>query len=157
MEETFMRVRVIAPALVLAWSCAVGVAVMAQTQKVTTPEQLDKVMKAVQQANQPVGKAIASGAYADARKGLAAVKENVAASRTFWVEHKKDDAVKLNEESVGKIEALEKLLSAPTVDGAAAAAAMKEVGGSCRACHQKYRATDAENNYILKPGWQEAK
>jgi cytochrome c556 len=152
-----MRVRVIAPALVLAWSCAVGVAVMAQTQKVTTPEQLDKVMKAVQQANQPVGKAIASGAYADARKGLAAVKENVAASRTFWVEHKKDDAVKLNEESVGKIEALEKLLSAPTVDGAAAAAAMKEVGGSCRACHQKYRATDAENNYILKPGWQEAK
>ena len=152
-----MRVRVIAPALVLAWSCAVGVAVMAQTQKVTTPEQLDKVMKAVQQANQPVGKAIASGAYADARKGLATVKENVAASRTFWVEHKKDDAVKLNEESVGKIEALEKLLSAPTVDGAAAAAAMKEVGGSCRACHQKYRATDAENNYILKPGWQEAK
>jgi cytochrome c556 len=152
-----MRVRVIAPALVLAWSCAVGVAVMAQTQKVTTPEQLDKIMKTVQQANQPVGKAIGSGAFADAKKGLATVKENVIASKTFWVEHKKDDAVKMNEESVAKIEALEKLLSAPTVDGAAAQAAMKEVGGSCRACHQKYRATDAENNYILKPGWQDAK
>ena len=152
-----MRVRVIASAFVLAWSCAVGVAVMAQTQKITTPEQLDKVMKAVQQANQPVGKAIASGAFDDARKGLATVKENIVASRSFWIEHKKDDAVKMNEESVGKIEALEKLLSATPVDGAAAAAAMKEVGGSCRACHQKYRATDAENNYILKPGWQEAK
>ena len=155
-----MRVRVFAPALVVAWSCAVGVAVItvgAQGQKVTTPEQLDKVMKAVQQANQPVGKAIASGAYADAKKGLATVKENVILSRTFWIEHKRDDAVKLNEESVAKIEALEKLLSAEPVDQAAAQAAMKEVGGSCRACHQKYRATDAENNYILKPGSLEAK
>jgi hypothetical protein len=147
-----MRVRVFAPALVVAWSCAVGVAVLAQGQKITTPEQLDKVMKAVQQANQPVGKAIASAAYADALKGLATVKENVILSRTFWIEHKKDDAVKLNEEAVAKIEALEKLLSAEKVDQAAAQAAQKEVGGSCRACHQKYRATDAENNYILKPG-----
>jgi hypothetical protein len=150
-----MRVRFFAPALVLAWSCAVGVAVMtvgAQGQKVTTPEQLDKVMKAVQEANRPVAKAIASGAYADARKGLATVKENVVTSRSFWIEHKKDDAVKLNEEAVAKIEALEKLLAAEPVDQAAAQAAMKEVGGSCRACHQKYRATDAENNYILKPG-----
>jgi cytochrome c556 len=152
-----MRVRVFATALVVAWSCAVGVAVLAQGPKVTTPEQLDKVMKAVQQANQPVNKAIASGGYADAKKGLATVKENVIASRTFWVEHKKDDAVKMNEESVAKIEALEKILSAEPVDAAAAAAAAKEVGGSCRACHQKYRATDAENNYIIKPGSLEAK
>jgi cytochrome c556 len=141
-----------AAALVVAWSCAVGVAVLAQGQKVTTPEQLDKVMKAVQEANRPVAKAIVSGAYADAKKGLATVKENVIVSRSFWIEHKKDDAVKLNEEAVAKIEALEKLLSAEPVDQAAAQAAMKEVGASCRACHQKYRATDAENNYILKPG-----
>jgi cytochrome c556 len=147
-----MRVRVFAPALIVAWSCAVGVAVLAQGQKITTPEQLDKVMKAVQEANRPVAKAITSGAYADAKKGLATVKENVIASRSFWIEHKKDDAVKLNEESVAKIEALEKLLAAEPVDQAAAQAAMKEVGASCRACHQKYRATDAENNYILKPG-----
>jgi cytochrome c556 len=152
-----MRVRVFAPALIVAWSCAVGVAVLAQGQKITTPEQLDKVMKAVQEANRPVAKAITSGAYADAKKGLATVKENVIASRSFWIEHKKDDAVKMNEETVAKIEALEKLLSADPVDQAASAAAMKEVGGSCRACHQKYRATDAENNYILRPGALEAK
>jgi hypothetical protein len=35
---------------------------------------------------------------------------------------------------------------------AAAAAAMKEVGGACRSCHGVYRARDAENNYIIKPG-----
>jgi hypothetical protein len=127
---------------------------IAQT-KVTTPEQLDKVMKQVQQANQPVSKAIQSGAYADARKGLAAVKEAVLLSQSFWIEHKKDDAVTLNKESIAKIEALEKVIATDTADATAAITALKEMGASCRACHQKYRATDAENNFILKPGWNE--
>lgn len=145
-----MRVRVYASALLLAWSCAV--IATAQAPKVTTPEQLDRVMKQVQQANQPIGKMIASGSFADAKKALASVKESVAASQSFWVEHKKDDAVKLNKENIAKIEAVEKILSAEPVDGAAAAVALKEVGASCRTCHQQFRATDADNNFILKPG-----
>jgi len=148
-----MRVRVYASALLLVLS---GAIMMAQN-KVTTPEQLDKVMKQVQQANQPVSKAIQSGAYADARKGLATVKEAVLLSQSFWIEHKRDDAVTLNKESIAKIEALEKVIATDTVDSAAAITALKEMGASCRACHQKYRATDAENNFILKPGWNEAK
>jgi cytochrome c556 len=150
-----MRARVYASALLLTWS---GAIILAQTpQKITTPEQLDKVMKAVQQANQPVGKAMASGAYADVRKGLAAVKENVLLSQSFWIEHKKDDAVQLNKETLAKIEAVEKLIATDTVDAAAATTALKEVGASCRACHMKYRATDADNNFILKPGTLEGK
>ena len=148
-----MRVRVCASALLLVLS---GAIMMAQN-KVTTPEELDKVMKQVQQANQPVSKAIQSGAYADARKGLAAVKEAVLLSQSFWIEHKRDDAVTLNKESIAKIEALEKVIATDTVDSAAAITALKEMGASCRACHQKYRATDAENNFILKPGALEAK
>ncbi len=144
-----MRVRVYASALVLAWS---GALLVAQTQKVTTPEQLDKVMKEVQKAQQATGKAIASGAYADARKTIVTVRENVLLSQSFWIEHKKDDAVKFNKDTLGKIDALEKLIASDTVDAAAATTALKEVGGSCRACHQQYRATDGENNYILKPG-----
>jgi cytochrome c556 len=144
-----MRVRVYASALVLAWS---GAVLVAQAQKVTTPEQLDKVMKQVQPAMQATNKALASGAYADVRKNLATVKENVLISQSFWIEHKKDDAVKMNKETIAKIEAVEKLVASDTVDAAAATTALKEVGASCRACHQQYRATDAENNYILKPG-----
>lgn len=144
-----MRVRVYVSALLLAWS---GALIAAQTQKVTTPEQLDKVMKQVQQSNQGIGKALASGAYADVRKGLAAVKENVLLSQSFWVEHKKDDAVKMNKDTLEKIEAVEKLVASDTVDVPAATTALKEVGASCRACHKQYRATDAENNFILKPG-----
>ena len=148
-----MRVRVYASALLMVWS---GAIMMAQT-KVTTPEQLDKVMKQLQQANQPVGKAMASGQYADVRKGLAAVKEAVLLSQSFWIEHKKDDAVTMNKETIAKIEAVEKLVATDTVDAAAATTALKEMGASCRACHQKYRATDAENNFILRPGALEAK
>ena len=47
---------------------------------------------------------------------------------------------------------LEKTLSAQPFDISAATAKFKETGGSCRACHQQYRAEDADNNYILKPG-----
>ncbi len=144
-----MRVRMYAAALLLAWSGALAIA---QTQKVTTPEELDKVMKQIQQANQPVGKAVKSGAYADVRKALAAVKENVLLSQSFWIEHKRDDAVKMNKDTLAKIEAFEKVVAADPVDPAAAQAALMEYGASCRACHKQYRATDAENDFILKPG-----
>lgn len=142
-----MRLGVYGAAMVIAWSSAVVIA-----QKVTTPEELDKVMKKVQQSMGPTSKAISSGAYADAKTTLAVVKQGVVDSQAFWVEHKKDDAVKLNKESIAKIEALEKALSAPTVDAAAATTALKEVGASCRACHTGYRVQDADDNWILKPG-----
>jgi cytochrome c556 len=142
-----MRVRVYAAAMLLAWS---GAVIVAQGQKVTTPEQLDKVMKQVQMP--AIQKALKSQAYGDARKALATAKENVLLSQSFWVEHKKDDAVKMNKETIAKIETLEKLIATDTVDAPAVEAALKEVGASCRTCHQQYRATDAENNFILKPG-----
>jgi cytochrome c556 len=143
-----MRLRVCAAALLLTWS---GAVMMAQ-QKVTTPEQLDKVMKQLQQSNQPLGKALASGQWADVRKGIAGVKEAVLLSQSFWIEHKKDDAVSMNKDTLAKIDAFEKIIATDTPDPAAAATAFKEVGASCRACHKQYRATDAENNFILKPG-----
>ena len=144
-----MRVRVYASALLLAWS---GAMIGAQDQKVTTPEQLDKVMKQVQPAMQAMQKAFKSQAYADVRKNLLTAKDAVFLSQSFWVEHKKDDAVKLNKDVLAKMEALEKIVATDTVDVPAAEAALKEVGAACRACHQQYRATDADNNFILKPG-----
>jgi cytochrome c556 len=144
-----MRVPVYASALALAWS---GAVLMAQAQKITTPEQLDKVMKQVQPAMQATSKALASGAYADVRKNLATGKENDFLSQSFWIEHKKDDAVKMNKDTLAKIEAVEKIVATDTVDAAAAATALKEVGAACRACHKQYRETNAENDFILKPG-----
>jgi cytochrome c556 len=138
---------VFAAALVVTWAGS-----MALAQKVTTPEELDKMMKNVQTANQAAGKAIKSGAYADAAKQLATVKKAVDDSREFWIQHKKEDAIKFNKETVAKIEAAEKVLTAPSPDATAAMEAMKLVGAACRSCHEVYRVRDADNNWVLKPG-----
>jgi cytochrome c556 len=144
-----MRVRVYAGALLIAWSGALAVA---QTQKVTTPEQFDKAMKPAGPALRGVGQALKAGNFADMKKELGTLKTAVLDTQTFWVHHKKDDAIKMNKEAVAKIEALEQALSAPAVDAGAAAAAMKEVGGACSACHKQYREQDAEGNYKMKAG-----
>ncbi len=127
-----------------------GAALVAQNP-VTTAEDLDKVMKKASAFRQ-VDKAVQSNNAADAKAQLAVVKAAVAESQSFWVTHKKDDAVKMNKESLAKRDALEKVLSAGTLDVAAATAAFKEAGGACRACHQQYRVEDEKNQYHLKPG-----
>jgi cytochrome c556 len=149
-----MHVRVYAGAILIAWS---GAIVMAQTQKVTTPEQLDKVMKSAGTASRNISKMTQSAAYAEAKKELVTLRQAVLDSQSFWIEHKKDDAVKLNKDALEKIDAFDKMLSAPTVDGPASIAAMKEMGQACGACHKQYRAQDADNNYILKPGVLDSK
>jgi cytochrome c556 len=150
-----MRVRVYVGAMLIAWSGAValsGTHALAQGQKVTTPEQLDKVMKQAGPTMRNMQGAMKASSWADMKKELATQRTAIADSQSFWIEHKKDDAVKLNKESLAKIDALDKILSAEPVDAAVVAGALKEVGGSCSACHKQFRAQDAENNYILKPG-----
>ena len=128
-----------------------GAAVLVAQNAVTTAEELDKIMKKASAFRQ-VDKAVQSNNAADAKAQLAVVKAAVAESQSFWVTHKKDDAVKMNKESLAKLDALEQVLSAGTLDVAAATAAFKEAGGACRACHQQYRVEDEKNQYHLKPG-----
>jgi len=139
--------RFVMSAAAVAIACA-GVVI---AQKVSTTDDLDKVMKRAGAFRQ-VDKAIQSNNAGDAKAQLAIVRQAVLDSQSFWIEHKKEDAVKLNKESIAKLDELEKTLSAQPFDIAAATAKFKETGGSCRACHQQYRAEDENNNYILKPG-----
>jgi cytochrome c556 len=121
-------------------------------QKVTTPEELDKAMKKVQPAMQAAQKALKSEAYADVKPQLATIRQVMVDSREFWVLHKKDDALKANQDVMTKLDAVDKLLSATPVDPAAVVAGMKEMGAACLSCHKVYRERDSENNYVLKPG-----
>lgn len=123
----------------------------AAAQKAATAEDLDKVMKKAGAFRQ-VDKAIQANNAADARAQLKIVRQAVEDSQFFWVTHKKDDAVKLNKESLAKLDALDQALAGGAFDAAAATAAFKEAGAGCRACHTQYRGQDADNNYILKPG-----
>ena len=146
-QEAILGFRLSAAVLLVAWSGSMLVA-----QKVTTPEELDKAMKKVQPAMRATQKALKSEAYADARTQLGIVKQVMDDSREFWVVHKKDDALKSNQDVVEKIDAVDTLLSATPVDSAAVAGAMKQLGGACLSCHKAYRVRDADNNYVLKPG-----
>jgi cytochrome c556 len=145
--EANLHFRSLLAALLVAWAGSMVIA-----QKISTPEELDKAMKKVQTANQAAGKAVKSGAYAEAVKQFAIVKQGIDDSREFWILHKKEDAIQANKDVIAKIEAAEKLLSGPTPDAVAAMAAVREVGGACRQCHEKYRVRDADNDWVLKPG-----
>ena len=130
---------------------ALGSALTLAQTGVTTAEDLDKVMKKASSFRQ-VDKAIQSNNAADARKQLQIVENAVKDSQSFGITHKKDDAVKMNRESLAKLDELAKVLSADNLDTAAATAAFKAAGGACRSCHQQYRIEDDKNEYHLKPG-----
>jgi multidrug resistance efflux pump len=127
-----------------------GAIVMAQ--KVSTPEELDKAMKAVLQNNMAANKAIQSGAFADAKAAVANLKQALMSAETFWVLKKKDDAVGFSKAAIGKVEAVEKALAAAAPDAAAVTAAFREVGPTCMGCHREYRDRDASGNYVIRPG-----
>jgi cytochrome c556 len=89
---------------------------------------------------------------ADAKKELTALKTAVTDTQSFWVLHKKDDAVKMNKDALAKIEAVEKIVAGDSIaDPAAAVAAAKEIGGACLACHKQYREQDGDG-YKIKAG-----
>ena len=135
--------------LMVAWLGAVGVA---QT-KIVTVEEYAKVMKSNAQANGASNKAIGSGAYAYAKTQLATLRQNFMALQGFWTEKKRDDAVGILKDGVTRIDALDKMLSAPTVDQMAAQAAAKELGGNtCAACHKLYREGDNQTGFKFKAG-----
>ena len=129
-----------------------GAVVIAQS-KITTVEEYAKVMKSNAQANGASNKAIGSGAYADARTQLATLRQNFVVLQGFWTEKKRDDAVGILKDGVSRIDALDKMLSAPTVDQMAAQAAAKEFGGNtCAACHKLYREGDNQTGFRFRPG-----
>jgi len=129
-----------------------GVVVGAQA-KLTTAEEYAAAMKANAQAIGGMNKAIGSGAFADARMQVATLRQNYMALQGFWVDKKKDDAVAIVKDGLTRLDGLDKLLGAATVDQMAAQAAAKEFGGNtCGACHKLYRDGDAQSGFRFKPG-----
>jgi hypothetical protein len=121
--------------------------------KVTTAEEYVTLMKSNAQANGASNKAIGSGAFADARTQIATLRQNYIALQGFWVEKKRDDAIGIVKDGLTRLDALDKLLAAPTVDQMAAQAAAKEfAGATCAACHKLYREGDAQTGFRFRPG-----
>ena len=118
-------------------------------QKVTTVEEYAKLMKANAQANGAMNKAIGSGSYADARMQVATLRTNYMALQGFWADKKQIDALMI----VTRLDALDKMLGAATVDQMAAQAAAKEFGGmTCGGCHKAFREGDQQSGFKFKAG-----
>ena len=127
---------------------AAGVA----AQQVQAPADLDATMKRVGPASQAVAKAVASGAFADARTQLQTERQGILEAEAFFKARNSADGTKFSANVLAQIDALDKLLQAPTVDQMAAQAAAKQVQGACMQCHMQFRVRDEMMNWILKPG-----
>ena len=139
----------------LVWvpSLVVVLGVVIGAQAAMSLEDYTKLMKANAQAAGGMNKAIGSGAFADARMQVATLRTNYVALQGFWAGHKKDDAVAIVKDGLTRLDALDKLLGAATVDQMAAQAAAKEFGGNtCGACHKLYREGDAQTGFKFKAG-----
>jgi cytochrome c556 len=121
--------------------------VTAQTQKVTTVEEYDKTMKAVNAANGAMRKAIQSNATDEAKTQLAALRQNIANAETFWVDKKKSDALGFIKTVRAGLDAVEKALAGS--DPAAVQAALKEMTGGCQGCHMEYREMDPAGGFRI--------
>jgi hypothetical protein len=118
-----------------------------------SPEEYATLMKANAGAAGAMNKAIASGSYADARMQVATLRTNFMTLQGFWAGVKKDDAVGIVKDGLTRLDALDKMLGAATVDQMAAQAAGKEFGGAtCGACHKLYREGDAQSGFKFKAG-----
>ena len=140
----------------LMWTLALVVvlAVGVTAQAKMTLEEHAKLMKSNAQAAGGMNKAIAAMSYGDARMQLATLRSNFTALQGMWASVKKDDAVAIVKDGLSRLDALDKTLSAATVDQMAAQGAVKEFQGStCAACHKAYREGDGKTTpYTFKAG-----
>ena len=119
-----------------------------------TLEEHAKIMKFNAQAAGAMNKAIAAASYADARTQLATLRTNYMTLQGLWASVKKDDAVAIVKDGLTRLDAVDKMLSAATVDQMAAQGAVKEFqGATCGACHKLYREGDGKTTpYSFKAG-----
>ena len=140
----------------LVWTLALlvvlGIGVTAQAK--LTLEEHAKLMKSNAQAAQGMNKGIGSANYADARTQLATLRTNFTTLQGMWASVKKDDAVAIVKDGLSRLDALDKMLSAATVDQMAAQGAVKEFqGATCGACHKLYREGDGKTTpYTFRAG-----
>ena len=142
---------------ILVWAItvlAVVATASAQTKyPIFTPTNFVDTMKTVGVNFSAVNSAIANKDFPTAKAQLIRSRERLALTITFWRDRKKDNEIKILRDALTKMDDLDTLLSANPVDGAAAGAAVKQIGANCQACHAANREQDPSTHaYRFKPG-----
>ena len=145
-----MRRNVMLFAAVLAFTLGGSIG-SAQTMKIGNVDEYGKAMEALFFDFASANFSIVALAPADAQKLVASTGSKMLAVEAFWVERKKDGPAKIARTAIEKLDAYEKAIAGG--DRNAMAAAVKEVGAQCGACHQQTRDQDpVTKEYRIKPG-----
>jgi cytochrome c556 len=121
-----------------------SVAILSAQSK--TDEDYDKLMKGVGAANGALRKAASpADAATEATKLVALFKD----AQQFWTARNNKDAADIAASAVAHATEIEKEGKAGNAEGVAAHA--KELGGTCQACHTKYREK-TESGFAIKKG-----
>lgn len=140
-----MRRSMCVAAAMVVWAGSIG-----HGQRVTKLEEFQQAMKTIGAAVNAGTKAITSNAHAEAKVPLVLARQTLASTVPFWVDKKVDDAAKMTRDAVRKLDDLDTVLSASTVDAAAVSGAVKSLNDACSACHKAYREGTAETGYRIK-------
>lgn len=127
-----------------------GTATAGVAQKVANPKEFEAAMKTIGTAVAGVNEAIGSKSYVDAKTPLALSRQVLASTKPWWEANQKPDAARMAKEAVARLDALDKILSANTVDAAAVAEAFQDITRACNACHATYREGDQQTGYRIK-------
>jgi cytochrome c556 len=130
-----------ATALVIAFASAAMLS--AQTK---TPEDYDKLMKAVGAANGAIAKATDGATVAGEAKKLQALFKD---AQQFWAAHKNKEAADWSASAMTHAAEIEKAATANNMEGVAAH--RKELGGVCATCHKANREK-TETGFQIRPG-----
>ena len=121
--------------------------------KIATLTDHAALMKSNAGANGALNKALGSGAFADARTAVGTLRTNYTTLRTFWTEKKNAEALKVVNDGLMRLDALDKMLAASAPDQMAAQGAAKDFGGNtCGACHKMMRDGDAQTGFRFREG-----
>ncbi len=137
-------------------ACAVvvlGTGPMALAQPIFTADNLDEAMKGIGRQFGLVTAAITSKDFDTAKVRVARAREQLSPTTSFWKNNEREDAIRMVRDATARLDDLDSVLSAITIDPAAADAAAREVATACQACHTVYREQDpTTDTFRLKPG-----
>jgi hypothetical protein len=143
-----------AAALLAALTLGAALRAAAQTPYPILPiEEFVRMMKSVGANWEGTTASIAKRDFSETKRRLTRSREQLAVTITFWRDHKKDDAVRMLRTVLARMDELDAVLSADTVDAGAASALAGQVNGACETCHAAYRDQDPVTKaYRVKPG-----
>ena len=126
----------------------------AQTQyPIFTLDHFASTMKTLGPNLSGVNASLAGDDFDTAKARLVLVRQQLATTITFWRDHERDDAIAFLRSAIGKVDVVDDMLSAESVDPDLTRAAAAEIGAACQACHDVYREQDPVTGaYRLKPG-----